>query len=52
MPLLILWLVAHFLVIRRLVDGKGLASAAYVLTMLVSGLWTSSVISNLLGVTL
>jgi hypothetical protein len=51
-PFLVLSAAAHFLVIRRLMDGNAMPTIAIQLAMIVSSVWTSSVIGNALGVTL
>jgi hypothetical protein len=50
LTLLIVSAFAHFLVIRQLVDRKALPAAAFLLTLVVATLWSTSVIGDALGI--
>lgn len=47
-PLLIVSGAAHFMVIRQIVGRKSLPAAAFLLTLLVANLWSTSVVGNAL----
>lgn len=50
LPFFMVHLVAHFLLIRRFVDGRVLAAAALLLAMVVVSFWMSFAASDLFGV--
>ena len=50
LPLLLVSAAAHFIVIRQIADRKSLPATAFLLTLVVANIWSTSVIGNLLDV--
>jgi hypothetical protein len=50
LPLLLVSSAAHFMVIRQITDRKALPAAAFLLTLIVANIWSTSVVGDALSV--